>query len=214
MSLWTSTSGFLAIKPKVKVMGDVLYARTSMVIQFLTLFSYAKQVRFNWNKRSIEITKRRFWALTSHQYYSFDDVKYIIYDYGSFGTSWGFGFRRTDEMEWYKLGLMLKSGKQVKLFTFFGEGSVETGWLGMILDDDSALDMRGDQDEASYNYLELLEEFLQVPVNRPETELEMITKNDSQEITISYQCQSCGRSISPPQPCCPYCGGTVQTAPK
>jgi uncharacterized membrane protein len=63
MSLWTSTSGFLAIKPKVKVMGDVLYARTSLVIQFLTLFSYAKQVRIDRAKRGIEITKRWFWTL-------------------------------------------------------------------------------------------------------------------------------------------------------
>jgi hypothetical protein len=117
-------------------------------------------------------------------------------------------------MEWFKLGLMLKSGKRVKFFKFFGEGSVETGWIGTIFGGDEVLDMRGDQDEASYNYLELLKEFLQVPVNRPATEAELIAQNDSQDITIEYHCQSCGRSIYPPQSRCPYCGGAVQPASK
>ena len=200
MSLLTLTSGILAVKPKVSVQGDIIYARTSLIVQFLSLFSYSKHVRVDCSTRTIQISKRWLWIISSLKIIPFDRVSYILYDIRSFGTSWSFwtdeGLGRTDEIERYKVGLALKDPpKNLWLFAFTGEGAVETGWVGTVFGEDDAIDYRGDQDDASYDFMRLLRDALGVPVNGPPRE--ELQQDDSDEITIIYRCTECGRQ-SPP----------------
>ena len=213
MSLLTLTSGILAIKPKVSVQGDIIHARTSLILQIVLLFSHSKHVRVDPATRTIQITRRWLWIISSLTIIPFDRVCYILYDIRSFGTSWSFftneGLGRTDEIERYKVGLALKNPpKNLWLFGFTGEGAVETGWVGTIFGDDDAIDCRGDQDEASYSFLNLLQNTLKVPVNHPSPE--ELEQNDSDEITIIYRCTTCSRRVNPALRQCNHCGGVIQ----
>ena len=46
----------------------------------------------------------------------------------------------------------------MKLWTFYGEGAVGTGWGG-VLRGDSVFDSTGDQEDSSRNYITLLQSF-------------------------------------------------------
>ena len=213
MSLLTLTSGIFAIKPKVSVQDNVIQARTPLIVQFVLLFSYSKHVRVDPATRTIQITRRWLWIINNLKIISFDRVSHILYDIGSFGTSWSFftneGLGRTDEVERYKVGLALKNPpKNLWLFGFTGEGAVETGWVGTIFGDDDAIDCRGDQDEASYNFLNLLRNTLNVPVNHPPHD--EFEENDSEEIIITYHCTTCGQQSPPVQQKCRNCGAMIR----
>ena len=94
-----------------------------------------------------------------------------------------------------KIGLMLKSPpKKVRLFSFIGEGSVETGLGGVIFGNDGWVDYRGDQDEASYDFVHLLRQCLDVGVNGPKPGTE---NEQDEEVSITYVCTSCGREEPP-----------------
>jgi len=60
--------------------------------------------------------------------------------------------------------LDLYTGKSVKLWTFFGEGAVRTGWTGVVFGGDELADFAGTQEDDSRHFLELLQFFLKKPV--------------------------------------------------
>ena len=113
MSLLTLTSGIFAVKPKVSVQDHIIYARTSLIVQFVTLFSHSKHVRIDRSTRTIQVSTRWLWVISGLKIIPFDRVSHILYDIRSFGTSWSFwtdeGLGRTDEIERYKVGLALKN---------------------------------------------------------------------------------------------------------
>ena len=66
--------------------------------------------------------------------------------------------QKTDEMDEFIVSLELYSRDIVKIFSFIGEGAVNTGITGVLLGDD-LVDSRGDQEERSRTYVELLTAF-------------------------------------------------------
>ena len=135
-------------------------ARSSFKSQLLTLFSYCRKVCVDRAEETITIRTRYLWFLCSVRTVPFDRIWRINYSYSSFPTSWSLWVGTTDEVEKYIVSLELTSPREtVKLFSFVGEGAVETGWAGVIFGRDRIIDFAGDQDDASRSYIDLLKEF-------------------------------------------------------
>ena len=216
MSLFTLTSGLLSIKPKVWEENGTLCARTSLLVQILSLGSYAKHVRIDPKTRTIQINTRRLWSWPSQRRIPFDNVAWINYNIGSFGTGWSFwtndGFGRTDEVERYRVGLALKNPpKNIRLFSFVGEGSVETGWTGVLWGDDSAVDVRGNQDQAAGDFVSILRHLLGVGVNGPLPGTEQEDDDEEPMHKVIYRCAECGRESPPMLKKCRFCPGRIES---
>ncbi len=205
MSFWTVSVGFLSSKPSVKIKGDVVYARTGFLSQLFSLFSYCKTVKIDKRIQKIEITKRIFWIFTTPKELHFDDVSYLDVEYRNYPTGWGFtdeGFGRTDEIEKLTVWLIPRDGKGIKLFSFWGEGAVETGMIGVLFGGDSVVDFRGNQFESAHSFAQMLAQFIRVPVRHPKQRL---SAKGPAETAIKYICSKCGRVMNPVKPCI-YCG--------
>ena len=183
------------------------FARTSRLLQLLSLFSYARRVTVDRGRRLVTVNSRWLWFISREKTIAFERVHYIDYGFSSLGTSWGLtggGFGRTDQVEKYPIQLILRDPDQrLALFSFKGEGAVETGWAGVLLGGDSVVDLHGDQEDASRSYTRLLREYLGVPVGKPIAPL-----TDAQG--VSYKCAVCGRPAPATRVKCLYCGGDVQ----
>ncbi|MBU1193041.1 MAG: hypothetical protein KKA36_09465 [Gammaproteobacteria bacterium] len=116
----------------------------------------------------ISLTVTRWWLFQKSTELSFDRVKGVLYGYQDFGTSWSinlFWVGRTDSVEMFVVGLALTDPEErLPLFTFFGEGSTETGWSGVILGGDSVVDFRGTQDHDSRGFVGLVCEAIGVKI--------------------------------------------------
>lgn len=209
MSIATISSGFLTLKPKISVDGEILRARSSLLVQAAFLFGSSRYVVVDRGRGKIGIRERRFWFARRQRVIPFERVDYIDFDYGSIGTSWGGmmrGFERTDQIERYTVSLVLKDPVEaVPLFCFAGEGACQTGWGGVLLGGDSLVDYAGDQADASREFVELLKEFLEVSVGKP---YEAIADQQGR----TYVCEECGHTNSPSRSTCLYCGGAVVAA--
>lgn len=87
----------------------------------------------------------------------FDEVERIDYDCESHMTSLNYDWEAADELDMFSVSLqLLKTREKVLLWSFYGEGAANTGWGGVLLGGDSAMDFSGDQADASLGYAKLL----------------------------------------------------------
>lgn len=160
MSLLRASFSFLAIKPKVLLAGDWLITRSSFIMRLLSLFSCFKCVIVDKRKKNISISEKYFWVFSKSRCIPFEQIKRINYSFSSVPTSWNLFVGTTDRMEWFTVSLILcDTYEEVRLWTFFGEGAVATGWKGILLGEDEILDLSGDQKASSLNYIKLLQSF-------------------------------------------------------
>ena len=203
MSLRTISVSCLSIKPRIDVSEDYLHARTPFLVEALSLFSYRREVRVDRLKRIVKIQTVKFWIFDRVREIPFENVDYIDTGFDSMGTEWGV-MGKTDQVERYRVSLALKEPKEgVPLFSFIGEGSVETGWAGVLLGGDGVFDLAGDQDQTFRNSLGLLKHFLGVPIGKPAPQV-----IDSEG--FKYRCAVCGRSSAPNRDTCLYCGERIE----
>ena len=117
---------------------------------------------------------------------------------------WMTNYEPTDEVERYRISLVLKDPRaRIPLFSFMGEGSVETGWRGVLFGDDDRVDLAGDQAQAFRGYLDLLSEFLGVTIGPPVPHVSDLHGR-------KYRCTACGKNVPPNRPTCLYCGGAIE----
>jgi len=160
MSLFTQTSSLLSLKPRVWVEGGNLMARTGWLVRFLSLFSYSKLVAVDKSTQYVTITTKRLWGFTSSKVIPFGRIERIDYSFGSMMTDWSLFQGETDRLESFTISLMLDDPhEKVKLFSFMGEGSVSTGWSGVLFGGDDVVDYQGDQEASSRDYAEALKAF-------------------------------------------------------
>lgn len=158
MSLRTVTSGFLSLSPRVWIDDDVLYARTSLLVQCLCLFAIWRRVRVDQRQAAVEIVGRRLWLWPYQRRVPFDQILRIRYDYSGIPTGFSWFHGRTDEIDIFKVGLETTDRRDIHLFRFIGEGAVETGWSGTLFGGDSAFDLRGSQEDESRRFVDLLKQ--------------------------------------------------------
>lgn len=160
MSLYTHTSGLLALKPRVWVDGARLYARSALAVRLLSLFSYDKTVCVNRLARTVTVWRRVLWVLGGAREVGFDRIESIEYAHSSLPTSFSFFYGAQDEVESFAVCLRLAGPRErLKLFSFVGEGAVETGWKGVLFGNDDWVDLEGDQEASSRHFVRLLHRF-------------------------------------------------------
>jgi len=150
---------FLGIKPKVSINGDRLIACTCLLFKILTFFAYTKCVTVDRRIKLVIIKKTYFWIFKTKQIIHFNNIKRIVYAYCNYTTDYNsLTLQNTDEIDEFTVSLELYSRDIVKIFSFTGEGAVDTGITGVLLGDD-LVDSRGDQEDRSRTYVELLTAF-------------------------------------------------------
>lgn len=157
MSLVTVKSSAAATAPKVWIEDGALIARTSLLWQVLSLFSWCKTVVVDPRDETVVVTWRFLWGLTKSRTVRFRDISHIEYRYGSLATAWDLFGNTQDRVERYTVDLALTDNDELHLFSFAGEGSATTGAVGVLLGD-SLVDVEGDQGKQSLGYVDAIQE--------------------------------------------------------
>lgn len=206
MSLFEMTVPGLSLKPWIHLEEGRLEVRTSPLLRALSLFSWCHTVEVDTRRRSIRIRTRRFWRQAQEREIPFDRIEYIDYSLDAIPTGWS-AYGATDQVESFTISLVCREPRErVPFATFSGEGSVSTGWGGMLIGGDEMVDVQGDQESASRRLVEVLRRMVGVSVGSPVPHI-----SDGQG--RRYRCTACGRNCPPTKSRCIYCGKPVEVVP-
>lgn len=194
-----------SVAPRVVVGQRWLTARTHRLWSLMSLFSYQRELWVDAGQRQIRLRERIWWR-TRETRLSIDAVDHIEYRYfglsTSFFTSFGGGRLTTetaDRVDRFKVGLVLKSGECLPLFTFIGEGAAATGVMGTLLGD-GWLDMEGQQEQESRGFVDHLMRLTKLGLG-PSLPRQVAERRGT-------RCSQCGQ-LNAPRGRCLYCGGEL-----
>jgi len=159
------------------------------------------EIDTNW--RRITLSRRRAYFFKKAYTINFSDILYLKYSYNSLATDWGFstdGFGTNDQLESFTIYIVTKDEEEHFLCSFRGEGSVETGWCGVLFGNDELLDFSGTQEAESRQLVGHLAKIIGVTVGKP---LDASTK--------MTKCPECNHLISNWATTCLYCGAEVNS---
>jgi hypothetical protein len=202
MSLYTFRLSFLTLRPSVREDGRSLVIKTGFLARLCSLFLRLRRVEVLPDLREVRIVRRMGYLLKSAETLSFDDIWYVDYSFGAFGTSWGWtagGYGRHDQVETFSVSLVTRDERPHYVCSFRGEGAVGTGWTGVLLGDDDWLDLSGTQEAESRKFVDYLARLIGVSVGKPASDLGRMAT-----------CPECGRPTSLYNPKCMYCGAQVE----
>lgn len=197
MSLFSSASSFLTLRPKVTEEPPLLVIQTGTLATLLSLGLSHKRVEVDAQRREIRIRTRTAWLFTNEYTLGFEDLDHIDYAYKAYGTSWGWsfsGFGRQDEVEVFTLSVVDSDNGKHVLCAFRGEGSVHTGWSGVLMGDDSAADFHGTQEGESRQLVNYLKGITELPIGK-----QLLNDIDMRA------CPNCGREVAAFAKKCVYC---------
>lgn len=155
MSFFTITSSLLSICPKLWWEGEQLHSRSSLKALIPTFFLFYKHVIVCPHEQVITIRRCWLWFIRWTKTIPFNRIERIDYDVSSLSTSWTWFGETADEVDEYKVGVLTHDGRRIKLWSFIGEGSAETGFWGVMMGD-SVIDYSGNQGSASLQFAEAL----------------------------------------------------------
>lgn len=164
---------FFQIRPKVQKVGGELVASSSWKSSLMSLGSWGRIVRVNPTSKTIRIRARLLWGIVRTRRIQFDWVEQVLYSYSDYSvgsvTSWVGGYQESD---CFTVSLELKTGEHLKLFRFYGQGGFvnDTVWPDWMYWED-ILETRltkGDQEDESLAYAEVLSQLIGVPLGNPE----------------------------------------------
>ena len=205
MSLFTKSFSFLGVRPSLRTTPDSLIIETWFLLQALTLFSFCRRTVIEPGHRRLTISTRKLWVLNFRKRLDFDELSHIDYEFSAVETlergPLVTGFQTQDQGEIYSVRLVTKDGKQHRVCTFLGHGSVETGVWGVLMGD-SIIDFRGRQGEDSSSFTEMLGQVLGIRVGH---------MSEESFQSHMYTCPGCGRSTSRYSPKCLYCGAILNS---
>lgn len=197
MSLFTQASTLLTLRPRVKEEPPLLIISSGVLTSIFTLGLSLKQIEIDTRIKEIRIHHRMMWLIKRTLTLRFDALSHLEYTYKSIGTSWGWsfsGFGRQDEVEVFTLAVVDQDGREYPLCSYRGEGSVHTGWSGVLLGDDSTMDFTGTQEGESRQLLRMVKEITQLPIGKP-----------FMEDLPKKACPNCGREVAEYAVKCIYC---------
>jgi hypothetical protein len=179
------SAGAFSIAPYVVVGQRWLMARTHRIWLLLSLFSYQRELWVDAGQRQVRVRERYFGLPTSF---------FTYYRAGRMTAETG------DRVDRFVVGLALKSGEHLPLFTFMGEGAVATGALGTLLGDDW-LDMEGQQEHETRGFVERLMRLTKLGLN-PSLPRQAAER-------LGSRCPQCGQ-LNAPRARCLYCGAALE----
>lgn len=201
MSLHVWFSPLLSTGSRWSYAEGVITIRDGFWKRLLTLGGLQRTTWIDGNTRTVRIHHRRAWVFTSETRIPFQEVSHIDYSYDEMGTSWGdawTGFQQTDQLESFRISVVAKDGREFPVAAFHGEGSVMTGWAGMIWADDALVDVSGTQEGDSQRLVNRLAKFIGVPLSKP-----------IDHGGLMAACPACGRSTTVLKSTCLYCGSAL-----
>ncbi len=158
------TSKFLAIAPQISMDNGCLVLSSPLLVRMLSLGIYQRTVTVDTNARQFTV-ERKLLGQAKRTMIPFEDVRRIDYRFveTGFNTSSAW-FGSDDTEECFTVTLILKeSMEEIILARFLGEGSVDHGWKGILAGDD-LIDLRGDQEEQSLAFVQLLQAMTGIPL--------------------------------------------------
>ncbi len=198
--------GLLSIAPAVRETRGQLRARTNLLWQLLSLFSYRREVVVDRKSRYVSIATRRLWFLADDRAIPFRSIERIDYGFKSMPTSIGRGIDGagvSDNIETFSVSLVLNPeadetrGEIVELFAFRGDGSGEVPTFN------EAINFEGAQEEESLAFVRALQRHVGVGLSKATPRLE-------DDAGRRWACTDCGRPGPPRERPCYYCGGEVR----
>lgn len=148
-------SKLVTLRPKVEISNNTLIAKSNFISRVVFLFSRNKIVLVDPRKKLITIESVWFWFLGSKKHIPFKRIEVISYRYDNFWFDFGLNFLTNDQIEEFSVLLKLNHPNEtIKILSFVGEGVVNSP----IFDPES-LNISGDQEISSRNYVELLMEY-------------------------------------------------------
>ncbi|WP_321533039.1 hypothetical protein [uncultured Desulfuromonas sp.] len=148
-------SSLLTIKPKIKIDGSKLIAKTSPMILALSLYFRNKVVTIDRRKKLVKIDSTWFWVFKNSTIIPFQQIEGITYKYDNFWFDFSLNLGTKDQVEEFTVSLKLTGSDQtIKLFSFVGEGIVNAP-----INDYEEFDLSGNQESSSKNYVELVMKF-------------------------------------------------------
>ncbi len=158
-------SALYSICPRVKKESGRLVARTGWRFLITTLGLIQREVICD-PKNAVVLVRRRYcWFFTRRLRIPFASITAIGYGYQDLnpGKDW---FWTHDSYDWFTVRLKLRSGKEMHLFHFHGDGTFTNDgpmpdWMYW---DDYLFDLSGTQDRESYLFVELLSKMIGAPV--------------------------------------------------
>jgi hypothetical protein len=205
MSLYEAKSGWLSLGSKVWFEGRALLTRTAWLLRVLSLGTFDRVVAVDPIRREVSVRTRRLWFFTSEEVIPFDRIAFLDYRFSRLPTSFAGvpGYATTaDQLESFRIELVLDDEREVRVGTFVGEGSRMNG-LGGVLFGDSVVDFAGTQEDRSRDLVEELSAMLGVPLGRPLL---------AAPRAPAWTCIDCGRGFPFDQGRCLYCGSRLQAA--
>ncbi len=155
MSLHTVTLSFLSLKPRVTRTENRLVLESTFGYRLSYFFACAHKIEFDALTRRVSISRHSWWVKEHKDLFYFDLVEEVGFIGNEYVT-----IRGRDQYEQVWLAFKLKTRKEpVKLASFEGEGSRETGVWGVLFGD-SIIDFRGDHVESAQEMKRLVEEIL------------------------------------------------------
>lgn len=109
-------------------------------------------------------------------------------------------YGRQDQFETFVIELVTKDRRRHLVGRYRGEGSAVTGWTGVLIGDDSLLNLAGTQERESKKFAEYLSRIIDIPIGEQSVMLQ----------TMQRTCPSCGRLTSKVKPICIYCGVPIR----
>ena len=156
---------FLAIGPRVSVESARIETRTGWIVAILTLGAWLDHVTVDSREKTVAIRRRRFWLFPSVRIVRFSEIREVAYsliDHGNYLE----GERGFHEI--FDIALTLHSDEEVPLVRFSGDGEYVSDapiWGEHLADRlQEASDIRGDQQERSLGFVELLAYRIGVPL--------------------------------------------------
>jgi hypothetical protein len=200
------SSGAFSIAPYVVVGQRWLMARTHRLWSLLSLFSYQRVLWVDAGQRQLRLLERSWWK-TRETRLSVDAIDHIEYGYFGLPTSFITNYRAgrmmadtSDRVDRFVVGLALKNGEHLPLFTFIGEGASMTGALGTLIGDDW-LDMEGQQEQEARGFVEHLMRLTKLGLN-PTLPRQAAERRGT-------RCPECGQ-LNAPRARCLYCGAALE----
>lgn len=160
----------LAMRPRIRVVRDVLVASTAPRWAVLTLGLKLRTVTVNPRQRVIRIVGRYLWLVRVVRRIPFDAVVRVVYDYRDVNPLQHLPLAVHQELDLFTVSVDLRNGERVVLCRFFGAGEfVNEHFLPdwVFWDEQLASSLsRGDQEEESRAYATTVAAVVGVPLER------------------------------------------------
>lgn len=192
--------------PKIIYGVHYITARTSFLLQLVLFFSVKREIRIDATTREVTIRFRRWWTASSFETIPFSTISHIDISEITVGTSPGYtpdGVGWRDQQENYIPFLITTSGKRIELLSFYGKGSVQTGWWGVLLGD-QIIDLKGRQEKRAIEFATRVAQMVGVPFG-----VESKVVSEARSTDGKIKCASCGHYNARGHKKCLYCGSEI-----